>query len=146
MKNSAKTKVVFPLDEGPAETMWADQVGDALYKIDNIPWFAYGVSLDDVISVRYVDGDPRPYFDRVVVSSGKVTYRVTFTEHLPHGTRIEADALLEKIKSLAEASSRYSVDYVALVASAAASRSDIESLLDNGECLGFWDWETSTAR
>jgi|SRR5579884_3100659 len=145
MEERRKAKIVFPLDEGPAETMWADHLGNALYKIDNIPWFAYGVSLDDVISVRYVEGDPRPYFDHVVVPSGKVTYRVTFTESLPREARTEANALLENIKELAEASSRYSDDYVAIVASATAARSGIERLLDIGESSGFWDWETSTA-
>lgn len=56
------TKVRFflePDDDGwpPAtsEGLWAEQVGPDLYRLDNTPWYARGVSYNDI--VRAVPGD-----------------------------------------------------------------------------------------
>lgn len=140
-----KVKVVFPLDEGPAETMWARVRGDGLLELDSIPLFAYGVSLGDVIAVQNVDGDPRPYFASVVTPSGKTTYRVTVEEQRSTTDLRAIRPMLEQAKDLAEAHADYGDDYLALVASTDEERESIERLLRQGEQRGYWDWEISTA-
>ncbi|MHB1551121.1 MAG: DUF4265 domain-containing protein [Vulcanimicrobiaceae bacterium] len=145
MNGGDMVKIVFPLQEGPAETMWADDLGNGLYRIDNIPWFAYDVSLHDVVSVRYLDGDPRPYFDKVVSPSGTMTYRVTLAEGLSAEDHGKAAEILERLRFCAEAYSRYSDDYIAATASSDTTRLVVERTLEEGEDAGYWDWETSTA-
>lgn len=140
-----KVKVVFPLDEGPAETMWASARDDGLFELASIPWFAYGVSLGDVFSTRLVEGDSRPYFDKVVIPSGKTTYRLTFDEHLSKENRRAAELVAKRLGDLAEAHSQYGDGYTALVASTDEQRHEMELLLDQGEDARYWDWETSTA-
>jgi hypothetical protein len=77
-------KVVFDLQRGhdgypPAsqEGLWAKKVGDSLYKLDNIPFFAKGVSLGDVVVVRD-EGDQECQFVKVHKPSGHATIRVVF--------------------------------------------------------------------
>ena len=37
------------------ETLWATALGDGTYRIDNIPFFATGVSLGDVVEAEMID-------------------------------------------------------------------------------------------
>lgn len=41
-------KVRLKAPDGTVETPWAIALGAGLYRLDNIPFFAYGVSADDV--------------------------------------------------------------------------------------------------
>jgi hypothetical protein len=66
-------------DDGDVETPWAVRLGDNLYRLDNIPFFAYRISTDDIVeAVR--DGDGMLMFQRVVQKSGNRTLRVALTE------------------------------------------------------------------
>ena len=77
-----KAKVVFRVvgEDGKAdvETLWAHDLGSDRYKIDNCPFFAYGVSLHDVVLAPKVPTDGRPTFERVLSKSGNRTVRVFF--------------------------------------------------------------------
>ncbi len=68
-------------DSREVEFAWADKVGDNLYQLKNFPFFAYGVSYDDIVEAlpRY-DDDPYPYLTKVVTKSGHRTLRVIFDE------------------------------------------------------------------
>lgn len=140
-----QVKIGFPVYDDLVETMWANDLGDGRYRVDNIPWFAYGVSLHDVISVKYLQGDSRPYFDRVIVPSGEITNRITFEENLPEEKRRAASDLLQQIIESASTFSKYSEDYVAIVALDSELQGHLEPLMRSGEQAGYWDWEISTA-
>ena len=64
-------------DEVEVEFLWADQVGENRYQLKNFPFFAYGVSYDDIVEaeLKYED-DPYPYLTRVVEKSGHRTIRI----------------------------------------------------------------------
>lgn len=75
------TKVLVRLerdedDYPPAdtETLWARRLDDGTCEIDNIPFFAKGVSYRDIISI--VEKDGQAAFDTVVRHSGHSTIRV----------------------------------------------------------------------
>jgi uncharacterized protein DUF4265 len=63
-------KVLFrvPDDDGSAhvETLWAASAGDDTYKLDNSPFFAYGVSWEDVVFAPFKAEEGFPTFERVV--------------------------------------------------------------------------------
>jgi hypothetical protein len=63
-------------DDTIVETPWAFRLGTDLYRLDNIPFFAYGISLADVVVATPEGDDPRPHFRRVVHKSGNRTVRV----------------------------------------------------------------------
>lgn len=73
--NSTLTKVEFRCDDGSVETLWAESVGPDLYRVDNCPFFQYGVSWNDVVMAP-LGHDGRATFRRVHRKSGHRTVRV----------------------------------------------------------------------
>jgi hypothetical protein len=71
-----QVKVLLQEDEN-IETLWADSVGPNLYRLDNCPFWAYGVSWLDVVEAR-PDPDGMLRMVRVVEKSGHRTVRVIF--------------------------------------------------------------------
>ena len=73
-------KVLFrvPNDDGAAEieTLWAFDLGDDLYRLDNMPYFAYGVSLQDVVYAPLDESEGFPTFQSVHSKSGNRTVRI----------------------------------------------------------------------
>jgi hypothetical protein len=73
-------KINFPLpleDQAQgveAENLWAEPLGGDRFRIDNIPFYAYGVSHEDVVVANQVEGRLR--FRAVAARSGHSTYRV----------------------------------------------------------------------
>ena len=74
-------KVLFDLEQdedgytpASAETLWAIRVGEGLFRIDNIPFFALGIAVEDVVSAVPEEGVFR--FKEVVHPSGHGTLRV----------------------------------------------------------------------
>jgi hypothetical protein len=62
-------------DVGDSETLWASPLGGGLYRLDNSPFFAYGVSWRDVIEAHAASVGLLE-FVRCVRKSGNRTVRV----------------------------------------------------------------------
>src|SRR4051794_33172617 len=75
MTEAPTAKVTLRSPEGDVETLWATNVGDNRYRLDNTPWYAYGVSWKDIVEAR-PDDDGQLQFQRVVVKSGHRTVRI----------------------------------------------------------------------
>ena len=69
-------KVRLHGSNGEIETPWAERVDANLFRLDNLPWFAYGVSDDDVVEGAVTDADGVFEFVRVVIPSGNRLIRV----------------------------------------------------------------------
>jgi len=65
---------------GDVETLWAIPVDANLYRLDNSPFFAYGVSWQDVIEARPGEDQFLEYV-RCVTKSGNRTVRVIFQDY-----------------------------------------------------------------
>ena len=104
MANPAEpnAKVLFrvPNEDGSAEveTLWATHLGADNYKLDNSPFYAYGVSWEDVVSAPFSSEEGHPTFERVVSKSGNRTVRVIF--ETPVHTGNESDQLLQGLVAL----------------------------------------------
>jgi hypothetical protein len=72
-------KVLMPLPDGPAgaETLWAARVGDNLYRLMNIPLYAYGYAEGDVVRCESRQ-DGWPEVVGVEHASGNLTVRICF--------------------------------------------------------------------
>lgn len=57
------------------ETIWVEHVGKN-FKVDNIPFYAPNVAINDIISVE--DDNGTLYFDELVKSSGHSTLQIIF--------------------------------------------------------------------
>lgn len=74
-----QVRVYFEVKDGPvgSESLWAKPVRPGEYQLDNIPFFANGVALRDI--VRTEDRDGKPWFVEVVRSLGHSTIRILFS-------------------------------------------------------------------
>jgi Domain of unknown function (DUF4265) len=141
MGKPQQVKVVFPHSEG-AETMWADKLADHRYRLDNVPLFVYGVGLGDVFTVKRVDGDDRPYFDRVVERTPNWTYRLILAG--VHGEDARRDELLSRVKAHARHSGIFQGTFVSLHVPESPQRDELDALIDEGEREGLWQSEVSS--
>jgi hypothetical protein len=64
--------------DNDVETLWATPLGRHRYRLENSPFFAYGVSWLDVIEARPPARGQIPAFLRVVTKSGHRTIRIIF--------------------------------------------------------------------
>lgn len=92
-------KVLFrvPKEDGGAdvETLWAYDLGSDKYKLDNLPYYAYGVSCDDVVLAPFNEDEGFATFEKVVSKSGNRTVRIIFD--LPFESGNESEALINKL-------------------------------------------------
>lgn len=102
MSSEPTAKVLFrvPGDDGVAsiETLWAIPLGHDLYKLDNSPFYAYGVSWQDTVLAPIDPQEQVPTFQSVVERSGNRTIRVIFDPPVSAGNT--SDQLLQGLVSL----------------------------------------------
>lgn len=70
------------MENGQFENLNAIMVSDCIYKIDNSPFYVYGVSCGDEVHVKKI-GD-RMLFDFVEKRGGHSTYRIKIAPGLTH--------------------------------------------------------------
>jgi len=79
------------------ESMWAKPLGEDLYEIRNIPLYAYGLNLLDVVRAIEPAPDKKAIVTEVVRRSGHRTVRAIFPDSIPVPQRV---ALLESLGEL----------------------------------------------
>jgi Domain of unknown function (DUF4265) len=64
-------------DLATSEQLWARKVGDDIFEVCCIPFFAYGLALGDLVQTR---NDPQAEYlvDKVLERKGHTTYRISF--------------------------------------------------------------------
>jgi hypothetical protein len=86
---------------GPAEdAFWAEPLGSERYRVESCPFFAYGISRDDVVRAIAARGDAdAPRLEDVMEKGGHRTLRMALDPdaELSHGP---VQALLEKLLEL----------------------------------------------
>ena len=75
----ALVRIRVPLDaaeEGPPDDwLWAEPLGSGRFRIESCPFFAYGVSRDDVVVAAPPPGDESPRLEDVIEKGGHRTLR-----------------------------------------------------------------------
>lgn len=86
-------------DDVDVEFPWADHLGGNRYQLKNYPFYAYGVSFDDIVEAhtKYED-DPYPYLAKVLEKSGHRTLRILLDESIKESKR--SIAILEYLASI----------------------------------------------
>jgi len=117
-----------------AENVWAIERPGG-YELDNIPWYAKGVSCGDLVEAS-PDEDGRLSFDRVLRRSGNSTLRVWLSA-AEVGECSKVRAVIEQAGATSELNgARFlSVDVPA------ASLSAVWAYLEAGETRGTWEFE-----
>jgi hypothetical protein len=93
-------KVALTSPDGDVETLWAKVVGDRAYELDNVPWYAYRLSLGDIVEAS---GDENAIleYERTITKSGNRTIRVilSLTDESREWT-VESRELVERLKKI----------------------------------------------
>lgn len=137
----AKITYRFPLDawHGYAtETLWAQQAGEATYRLRSVPFYARGLSYDDIV-VAQPEGDAL-VFSHVSLHGGHSTYR-TF---LADGVDVDSSAFREYWAPLAKLGCTFEQATNRLLAIDVSPNADIHlvyDLLQRGEDDGRWHFE-----
>lgn len=79
-QNEHLVKVVIELlnDAYATETLWAEPVGNGMYRLRNVPFFAYGYGVEDVVAAHVIGG--QLIVTGCSVPGGHSTYRLFFPE------------------------------------------------------------------
>lgn len=139
--------VVFPLEvdgEGwppvGAERVWAFELGDDCYQIDNPPWFVRDLAVGDVVRARAVADEQHPMFEALIRPSEHLTIRIICFRSGPLEGSLRA--VLDRFVPLgtyAEGVAQYGM--VALDVPPGADKRAIYQELLRGASDGSWDWE-----
>ena len=127
-----------------SEAMWCIRLGENRFRVDNIPFFAHGVSYCDVISVSASE-DGRLNFDEVVEENGHSTLRVLFGDADQRPENIVAHELateLQKHGCLTDVSPSPIILAVDVPPSIALK--NVRKILAEGESKGLWSYEEAT--
>ncbi len=124
-------KLVLRGPDGEVETPWAERVGEREFRLDNLPWFAYGISDDDVVEADPTESEGTFEFVRVLRPSGNHLVRVII-ENESH-----MEALLGPIVEMGchyEAATR---KFIAISVPSSVSLEDVTTYLTNTDL----EWE-----
>lgn len=132
-------KVRFELDDGGVEIMHARALTNDLAVLDNIPFYAYGISCGDVVTVRC--SDDGLVFVGIAERGGHSTYRVKIAASGGHETFLVRWAELERLGCRYEGSNVNKRLLYALDVPPGAPINRIYRILEQGEVDGCWDFE-----
>ena len=99
-KSNAKVLFRVPNEDGTdeVETLWATHLESDKYKLENSPFWAYGVSWEDIVLAPFAADEGFPTFYSVVSKSGNRTIRVAFDPPIEEGN--ESDQILQGLLAL----------------------------------------------
>jgi len=140
-KTDNLVKVVFRLQESDfhshaTESLWARPNGGNRFRLENIPFYAYGVSYHDVVST--VIEEALPFFQGVLERGGHSTYRIFLPE------AISEEKFEEYWNGLGSLGCTYERGTDYLIAVDVPPEVDIYTAyeaLERGVNAGVWDFE-----
>jgi hypothetical protein len=146
MSNDELEKVYIDLPNHWAiggESLWATPLGNDLYRVENVPFFAYGLNFLDVVLATSDSDQLKPEIRKLVEPSGHRTYRVLFHKETSRDKQEELLATLEPYKATFE---RADGNHVAVDIKPDGDHIAIFDQLDEYEQEGFLSFETCEAR
>jgi hypothetical protein len=117
------------------EELWTTPLGEGLYRIENIPFFARGIARGDIVSAAEDDEEKDLIFQEVAEPSGHSTIRlIIYNEYA-------VPAIVERfLNQGCDAETTYN-KLVALDVPPEVSLEDLKAKLDLGYTQGQWDYE-----
>jgi Domain of unknown function (DUF4265) len=117
--NYVKLRLTGP--DGLIETPWAERIGDK-FRIDNLPWYAYGVSDDDIVDAVPTEVEGIFDFVRVVSPSGNRLIRVILEDG-------QYQSMLDQLQAMGCHYEGFNKNYFAVSIPLHVSLGDVTTLL-----------------
>ena len=93
------------------EALWAEPLGNDTYKIENVPFYAYGLNFQDIVqAIPLLDG-LKPQVTTLIKPSGHRTFRVFFRKHI---NREEQEDMLDSLRTFGASFERDNEYHVAI--------------------------------
>lgn len=98
-------KISIKLEDAPydSERIWTTPVGPSLYRLENSPFFAYGVSYLDIVEAQSEVPGELPIFRKVIQKSGHRTLRLI--------TKKEGNSIIDQVKVFGASYEGFSPSY-----------------------------------
>jgi hypothetical protein len=125
-----------PSDTFVGETMWGEKVAERRYRLRNIPFFAYGVSEQDIVFADRVRGILT--FAGVSLHAGHSTYRILKARDVDAAS---FDRLWIELKALGCAGEGNGDALIAMDVPPHADIRKVHDLLVRGEETRVWEFE-----
>ena len=125
------------------ESLWATALGNDLYRIENVPSFAYGPNFLDVVLATADSDELKPEVRKVVTPSGRRTYRVIFPEEVKREKQVQ---LLESLEQYEASYERADGINVAIDIKPTGDHIAVYDQLEVYEENGLLSFETCEAR
>ena len=119
------------------ERMWAEKVADNRYRVRNSPFFAHGISFDDIVFAEAGPGNEL-LFSGISLKGGHSTYRIILKGD------VNSLAFREHWRPLEDAGCTFEGAHGKLLAIDVPPRADIHkvyALLQRGEAENVWEFE-----
>ena len=135
-----------PDEAGPTEdAVWAEPLGSERFRVESCPFFAYGLSRDDVVRAAGPQGAGAPVLEDVLEKSGHRTLRLV----LAHGAALETTSvqhLLERLVGLGCTHELLRPSLVAIDVPAVADLGRVAETLQEAAAQGVLAWEWADPR
>jgi hypothetical protein len=116
------------------ESLWVRPLEEGLFQVDNIPFFAWDIALDDVVAADPEESVWR--FRKVVRRSGHATLRLLLYDVA------EVPAVIERFAKLGCLSERSHIPgLIALDVPPSTPWAEVKRLLVEGEAKDLWGYE-----
>jgi len=125
------------------ESMWAEPLGNDLYRIENVPFYTYGLNNQDIVRATADSENLKPEIRELVVGGGHRTFRVIFEKSLD---KTKQETILDSLKCFGIAYERANQTYVALDMEPGADYQATIDQLTKLEQQGVLGFETCEAR
>lgn len=149
-----RIKILFELkkdEDGypPAdvEQLWAEPLGNNLFKIDSVPFYVKGISCEDVVEAS-PDSEGELRFRSLVKPSGHNTLRVIVFRESPD-PRPLADRVADLRNQLAKIGCSTELSHVPGLVAVDADTASIDKalpVLQSGENANLWEYEEAALR
>ncbi len=142
-RDSPLVKVTFDLAPdawhgNATESVWAEALGEGRYRIRNVPFYARGIAVSDIVIATAIEG--RLHFKQVLLRSGHSTYRAFLGENVDlDSPRFRTVWMpLEQLGCTLE---RATTHLLAIDIPPSADLQVAYRLLEAGETAGVWEFE-----
>jgi hypothetical protein len=131
-----------PGGPGPEEDrLWAEPLGSGRFRVESSPFFAYGISREDVVRASPSPGNEEPLLEDVIEKGGHRTLRIALAPAV-EVTGAGIQGLLERLLELGCTHETHRPKLVVLDVPGAVDVEVVVELLqtlaDDGEIL--WEW------
>lgn len=124
------------------ESFWAEELGSDLYRLRNVPFFAYGLNFYDIVRATPNSPDLKPEIREVVEASGHKTLRILFPRSVERDEQVK---LLESLKKHKAYYERATATHVAIDIEPDGSYNEVYDQLQRWEDAGLLSFETCDA-